>query len=166
MLCRAKLGLCWELALPYSFNRCCRLMINLVAKEVGNKWLIAMGAIRVLAFDYVAHSYARESGSWWTWRWHCEDWLPQAVAAMTLELRLELGLWLGLGSGEMVCLEGCRVAGQQGWAIKKTQRFWLLWVFCFLAIDVGTIVTTVVLAIANRALHALNYVFGIGCVTL
>lgn len=38
-------------------------MINLVAKEVGNKWLIAIGAIRVLAFDYVAHSYARESGS-------------------------------------------------------------------------------------------------------
>ena len=27
-------------------------MINLVAKEVGNKWLIAIGTTRVLAFDY------------------------------------------------------------------------------------------------------------------
>ncbi len=32
-------------------------MINLVAKEVGNKWLIAIGTTRVLAFDYGAHSY-------------------------------------------------------------------------------------------------------------
>lgn len=42
---------------PYSFNGHCRLMINLVAKEVGNKQLKAIGAIRVLAFDYEAHSY-------------------------------------------------------------------------------------------------------------
>ena len=38
-------------------NGRCRLMINLVAKEVGNKWLIAIGTTRVLAFDYGAHSY-------------------------------------------------------------------------------------------------------------
>ena len=54
MLCRARLGYGYagNWLCPYSFNGRCRLMINLVAKEVGNKWLIAIGTTRVLAFDY------------------------------------------------------------------------------------------------------------------
>ena len=86
-----------------------------------------------------------------------------ATSSRCGDIGVEVGIGAGIwGNG----LPGGMQVGSKDEPLKRPKGFDSFGSFVFLAIDVGTIVTTVVLAIANRALHALNYVFGIGCVTL